>query len=71
MSDLESTRLQMLRRGRGNGARESLRAGSGAIENVISCVLDDPRWDRQIAPKASGKHTTSVPKTLGSRGVSL
>jgi hypothetical protein len=47
---------------------------------------DDPKYDRvsqsnvvrdscsttnRPPPKASGKHTTSVQKTLGSRGVSL
>jgi hypothetical protein len=41
-------RLQLLRRGRGNGFRETIRAGHSASGDVLSCVLEDPRWDRQV-----------------------
>lgn len=40
--------LRMLRQGRGNGFREALHAGPSTAEDVLSCVLDDPRWDRQV-----------------------
>lgn len=39
-------RLEMLRRGRGGGYRAALNAV--AIDDVIACVVDDPRWDRQV-----------------------
>src|SRR5215470_13515969 len=38
----------MLARGRGNGFRQALRAGPSVATAVLACVLDDPRWDRQI-----------------------
>jgi hypothetical protein len=40
------TRLQMLRNGRGDGYRAALKAV--AVDDVIACVVDDPRWDRQV-----------------------
>lgn len=40
------TRLQMLRTGRGDGYRAALAAL--AVDDVIACVVDDPRWDRQV-----------------------
>ena len=36
----------MLRSGRGDGYRAALSAV--AIDDVIACVVDDPRWDRQV-----------------------
>src|SRR4051812_4904259 len=45
---MPSTLQDLLRRGRGNGFRRALAAGPSAAENVLSCVLDDPRWDRQV-----------------------
>ena len=38
----------MLRQGRGNGFREALRAGRSAAADILSCVVNDPRWDRQV-----------------------
>jgi hypothetical protein len=40
-----STR-QLLRFGRGSGYRAAL--ATRAVEDVLACVLDDPRWDRQV-----------------------
>lgn len=40
------TLLQLLRSGRGDGYRAALSAS--ATDEVIACVLDDPRWDRQV-----------------------
>lgn len=40
-----STR-RLLRLGRGNGYRAALE--TRAVEDVLACVLDDPRWDRQV-----------------------
>lgn len=40
------TRVQMLRSGRGDGYRAALSAA--AVDDVIACVVDDPRWDRQV-----------------------
>jgi hypothetical protein len=50
MGDAESTAagLRMLRQGRGNGFREASRGGVAAAGDVVSCVVDDPRWDRQV-----------------------
>jgi hypothetical protein len=39
-------RLEMLRSGRGDGYRAALNAV--ALDDVIACVVDDPRWDRQV-----------------------
>jgi hypothetical protein len=36
----------MLRCGRGDGYRAALSAV--ALDDVIACVVDDPRWDRQV-----------------------
>jgi hypothetical protein len=36
----------MLRSGRGDGYRAALNAL--ALDDVIACVVDDPRWDRQV-----------------------
>jgi hypothetical protein len=38
--------IDQLRRGRGAGYRAALAARS--IDDVLACVLDDPRWDREI-----------------------
>ena len=37
-----------LRKGRGAGFRAILDAGPAAAREVTDCVLDDPRWDRQV-----------------------
>jgi hypothetical protein len=44
----EQTRLQMLQSGRGNGYRAALAAGKPAVDEVVDCVVTDPRWDRQV-----------------------
>jgi hypothetical protein len=36
----------MLRSGRGDGYRAALNAR--AVDDAIACVVDDPRWDRQV-----------------------
>jgi hypothetical protein len=36
----------MLRKGRGDGYRAALKAQ--AVDDVIACVVEDPRWDRQV-----------------------
>jgi hypothetical protein len=36
----------MLRQGRGDGYRAALTGH--AVDDVLACVLDDPRWDRQV-----------------------
>lgn len=43
-----STRLGQLQRGRGNGFLAALDAGHAAHEDVLHCVLEDPRLDRQL-----------------------
>jgi hypothetical protein len=42
----QQTTLQLLRSGRGEGYRAALR--TAAVEDVVACVADDPRWDRQV-----------------------
>lgn len=42
------SRLGALQRGRGDGFRAALVGGSEAAAEVIACVLEDPRWDRQV-----------------------
>ena len=37
-----------LRQGRGAGFLAALNAGGGASDDLLDCVLHDPRWDRQI-----------------------
>ncbi len=46
-------RLRLLRLGRGAGYFAALRSGSDAVADVLACVLDDPRWDRQIDERES------------------
>jgi hypothetical protein len=50
MGDFEpaASRVKWLRQGRGNGFRDALRVGDSAAGDVLGCVLDDPRWDRQV-----------------------
>ena len=36
----------MLRSGRGDGYRAAL--SDVAVDDVVACVVDDPRWDRQV-----------------------
>jgi hypothetical protein len=43
-----SERSARLRRGRGGGYREAIRVGKAATDDVVTCVVNDPRWDRQI-----------------------
>jgi hypothetical protein len=43
-----ASRVKWLRQGRGNGFRDALRVGDSAAGDVLGCVLDDPRWDRQV-----------------------
>ena len=40
------TTLQLLRSGRGEGYHAALR--TAAVDDVVACVVDDPRWDRQV-----------------------
>lgn len=42
------SRLGAIQRGRGAGYRQAAAAGAEAIEEVVRCVLDDPRVDRQV-----------------------
>jgi hypothetical protein len=44
--DLVLTELFMLRCGRGAGYRAAL--SRTAVDEVLACVVDDPRWDRQV-----------------------
>ncbi|MBL8729019.1 MAG: hypothetical protein JNM25_11350 [Planctomycetes bacterium] len=50
VSDLApaATRLGQLQRGRGAGFRAALAAGDAAGEDVLQCLIADPRIDRQI-----------------------
>jgi hypothetical protein len=43
-----STRLGQLQRGRGAGFRSALAAGAAAHDDVLRCLLADPRIDRQV-----------------------
>lgn len=45
VSDLQT---KLLREGRGAGFRAALDAGRTACADVLDCVLNDPRWDRQV-----------------------
>jgi len=47
-----AARVELLRRGRGGGYREALRAGTAASAEVVACVLDDPRWDPQVESRS-------------------
>src|ERR1017187_529946 len=47
------TRLGALQRGLGRAYRQVLQGGPGAREDLLSCVLNDPRWDRQGDQRAS------------------
>lgn len=47
------TRLGALQRGRGDGFRMALSGGLEAAAEVVGCVLDDPRWDRQVESRDS------------------
>ena len=38
----------MLRQGRGAGFLAALDAGRRAVNDLLDCVLNDPRWDRQV-----------------------
>jgi len=42
------SRLGALQRGRGAGARAVLADLEAGLEDVLTCVLDDPRIDRQV-----------------------
>jgi hypothetical protein len=41
-------RLSLLKKGRGLGYLAALKAGPAAIPDIISCVINDPREDKQI-----------------------
>ncbi len=60
-----STRLGQLQRGRGAGFRAALTAGAGAHEDVLQCLLADPRIDREIESReryyAELVHALDVP----------
>ena len=43
-----TTRSEHLRVGRGAGYLATARAGADASEDLLVCVLHDPRWDRQV-----------------------
>ncbi|MCA8963424.1 MAG: hypothetical protein KDC48_00980 [Planctomycetes bacterium] len=43
-----TTRLGQLQRGRGAGFEAALRAGADAHDDLIRCIVDDPRVDRQL-----------------------
>ncbi|MCB9507773.1 MAG: hypothetical protein H6700_02575 [Myxococcales bacterium] len=45
---MDSTLLGLLRQGRGAGFRAAIGAGRSAADGVLDCVLNDPRWDRQV-----------------------
>jgi hypothetical protein len=42
------SRLGALQRGRGDGYLAALGAGESAAREVVACVIEDPRWDRQV-----------------------
>jgi hypothetical protein len=39
---------ELLRHGRGAGFRAVLDAGPRTSDDLLDCVLNDPRWDRQV-----------------------
>jgi hypothetical protein len=45
---VSSTRKKLLRQGRGAGFLAALDAGRSASADLLDCVLNDPRWDRQV-----------------------
>lgn len=45
---LDSSIRDLLRQGRGAGFRAALDAGPSASDDLLDCVLNDPRWDRQV-----------------------
>lgn len=47
------TLLGLLQRGRGAGYREAERNPAEAEELVFACVVEDPRWDRQLEERGS------------------
>jgi hypothetical protein len=40
--------LGLLQRGRGAGYRQAILAPQKAVDRVVECVADDPRWDHQV-----------------------
>jgi hypothetical protein len=47
-----STRLGLLQRGRGDGFLRASRDGAAAHDDLLQCVLDDPRLDREVEARA-------------------
>lgn len=45
---MSSLQITQLRSGRGAGYLTALNAGADASEDLLDCVLHDPRWDRQV-----------------------
>lgn len=46
------TRLGQLQRGRGDGFLAAIAAGKAAVDDLLQCVLVDPRIDREIEARA-------------------
>lgn len=49
-----TTRLGQLQRGRGAGHLAAMAAGAAAHDDVLRCIVDDPRCDRQLEDRARG-----------------
>lgn len=47
-----TTRLGLLQRGRGDGFWSVLRDGAAAHDDLLRCVLEDPRLDREVETRA-------------------
>ena len=47
------TRLGALQRGLGRGFLQVARGGPGAREDLLCCILRDPRWDKQTDQRAA------------------
>lgn len=45
---MASSIRELLRQGRGAGFRAALDAGPSASDDLVDCVLNDPRWDWQV-----------------------
>lgn len=45
---MSNSRGELLRQGRGAGFLAALDAGNSASADLLDCVLNDPRWDRQV-----------------------
>jgi len=47
------TRLGAIQRGLGRGFRQVAQGGAGARDDLLYCIVRDPRWDKQVDQRAA------------------